>query len=53
LRTVKMAFNQQITDALDLPNNYEVIGYLYVGTPSGRIKTLPELDLNDHLMRWE
>ena len=52
-RTGKMAFNQQITDALELPNTYEVIGYLYVGTPSGKIKTLPELDLNNHLTRWE
>ena len=52
-RTGKMAFNQEITDALGLPKNYEVIGYLYVGTPSGNIKNLPELDLNDHLIRWE
>ena len=52
-RTGKMAFNKQITDALELPNNYEVIGYLYVGAPSGNIKNLPELDLNDHLTRWE
>ncbi len=52
-RTGKMAFNQAITNALELPNNYEVIGYLYVGTPSGNIKNLPELDLNDHLTRWE
>tara|TARA_Y100001936_G_scaffold13955_1_gene12116 strand:- start:692 stop:1249 length:558 start_codon:yes stop_codon:yes gene_type:complete len=52
-RTGKMAFNQEITDALELPNTYEVIGYLYVGTPSGNIKNLPELDLNNHLTRWE
>ena len=52
-RTGKMAFNQHIVDALELPTNYEVIGYLYVGTPSGRIKSLPELDLSDHLTRWD
>jgi len=52
-RTGKMAFNQHITDALELPSNYEVIGYLYVGTPSGNIKSLPELDINNHLTRWE
>ena len=52
-RTGKMAFNQHITDALGLPANYEVIGYLYVGTPSGSVKSLPELDLNNHLTRWE
>ena len=52
-RTGKMAFNQYITHSLDLPSNYEVIGYLYVGTPSGSIKSLPELNLKDHLIRWE
>jgi len=52
-RTGKMAFNKHITDALELPPNYEVIGYLYVGTPSGNIKKLPELDLTNHLTRWE
>ena len=51
-RTGKMAFNQNITDALELPSHYEVIGYLYVGTPSGNIKSIPELDINDHLTRW-
>jgi len=52
-RTGKMAFNKHITDALELPTNYEVIGYLYVGTPSGHIKSLPELDLSDYLTRWD
>ena len=52
-RTGKMAFNQHIVDSLELPNNYEVIGYLYVGTSTGRIKSLPELDLSDHLTRWD
>jgi len=51
-RTGKMAFNKHITDALELPTNYEVIGYLYVGIPSGHIKSLPELDLSDYLTRW-
>ncbi len=51
-RTGKMAFNQNITDALELPSHYEVIGYLYVGTPSGNIKSIPEIDINDHLTRW-
>ena len=52
-RTGKMAFNKHITDALELPTNYEVIGYLYVGTPSGHIKSLPEIDLSDHLTIWD
>ena len=51
-RTGKMAFNKNITNALALPSHYEVIGYLYVGTPSGNIKSLPELDINDLLTRW-
>ena len=52
-RTGKMAFNKHITNALDLPSNFEVIGYLYIGTPSGRIKSLPALDLSDHLIKWD
>ena len=52
-RTGKMAFNKHVTNALDLPSNFEVIGYLYIGTPSGRIKSLPALDLSDHLIKWD
>ena len=33
-RTGNMAFNPHVVRALELPENSEIIGYLYIGTPS-------------------
>ena len=46
-----MAFNTYVVDALKLPENSEIIGYLYVGTPSKQGKSIPELNIDDFLTR--
>tara|TARA_B110000003_G_scaffold70578_1_gene71968 strand:+ start:579 stop:1136 length:558 start_codon:yes stop_codon:yes gene_type:complete len=51
-RTGKMAFNPEITKALGLETNFEVIGYLYVGTSSGKEKPIPDLEVKDFLEVW-
>jgi len=51
-RTGQMAFNPEITKALGLEANFEVIGYLYIGTSSGKEKPIPELELNNYLEVW-
>lgn len=51
-RTGQMAFNPEITKALGLETNFEVIGYLYIGTSSGKEKPIPNLDPIDFLEIW-
>ena len=52
-RTGKFAFNKKIAKYLNLTTDYEVIGYLYVGTPAGTNKKIPELDIESFVTRWD
>ena len=40
-RTGNMAFNPEITKFLGLEENFKIIGYLYVGTSTGKEKPIP------------
>jgi hypothetical protein len=48
-----MAFNPRITEKLGLKENFQIIGYLYIGTSMGKEKPLPEHDLNEFLELWD
>ena len=50
-RTGEMAFNPYVVEALKLPENSEIIGYLYVGTPTRQGKSIPELNIDDFLTK--
>ncbi len=52
-RTGKLAFNPEITHELGLEDNFEIIGYLYVGTSTGKEKPIPELDVNEFVDVWD
>ena len=52
-RTGSMAFNSEITKYMELPEKNRVIGYLYVGTPNGRIKEIPSLDTKEFVTYWK
>ena len=51
-RTGKFAFNEKLAQYLNLSSDHEVIGYLYVGTPSGTAKKIPELNLDKFVTHW-
>ena len=51
-RTGKMAFNPELTRQLGLKENFQVIGYLYVGTSTGKEKTIPEHRVEDYVEVW-
>jgi len=51
-RTGKFAFNKKIAEYLNLTSDHEVIGYLYVGTPTGTNKKIPELDVAEFVTHW-
>tara|TARA_B100000768_G_scaffold181935_1_gene207539 strand:- start:1946 stop:2497 length:552 start_codon:yes stop_codon:yes gene_type:complete len=50
-RTGKVAFNKKIASDLGLDSNQEILGYLYVGTPNGANKKVPDLDIDDFVSR--
>lgn len=52
-RTGNMAFNPEITKFLGLEENFKIIGYLYVGTSTGKEKPIPELEIQDFLEVWD
>ena len=52
-RTGKFAFNRKIAEYLDLSSDHEIIGYLYVGTPTGTLKKIPELDIEKFVTVWD
>jgi len=52
-RTGKFAFNQKIAEYFDLTLIMKWIGYLYVGTPSGTNKKIPQLDVDKFVTHWD
>ena len=46
-RTGKLAFNPFVASKLNLEDNQEILGYIYVGTADGTNKKIPELDIKD------
>ncbi len=46
-RTGPVTYNANLAPALGLLNTDKVIGFIYIGTPDGKPKALPELDPSD------
>jgi len=46
-RTGKLAFNPFVASKLNLDDNQEILGYIYVGTADGANKKIPKLDIKD------
>ena len=46
-RTGKLAFNKEIQTKLNLSEDQEILGYLYIGTSIGENKKIPNLDIDD------
>ena len=51
-RTGRFAFNEKISARLGLNKNQTVIGYIYIGTPNGKKKSLPEMNTEDYISVW-
>ena len=44
---------KKIAMYFNLPSDHEIVGYLYVGTPAGASKKIPELDVSKFVTRWD
>ncbi len=51
-RTGDMAFNQTVKIGLGLAAHEEIIGFIYLGTPSTKLKTVPNLSIADFFTNW-
>ena len=43
----------KISEKLGLNENQTIIGYIYIGTPKGKKKSLPEMNTDDYISIWE
>ena len=51
-RTGKAAFNAGIKEALGFKASDEIVGFLYVGTPTLAQRTVPENNVEDYVKVW-
>ena len=51
-RTGDMAFNRAFMTVLGLADNEHIVGFLYLGTPEGRAKPLPQYCTEDYFEFW-
>ena len=51
-RTGVFALNEKISKSLKLKDNQKVIGYLYVGTATGKQKKIPEMNISEFVTEW-
>ena len=51
-RTGAAAYDDSVKDALGLRASDAIVGFLYVGTPSGAAAPVPASDVASHVIRW-
>jgi nitroreductase len=51
-RTGIFAFNEKVAEFMGLEKDEKIIGYIYVGTPSGPKKELKRVELLDYVTKW-
>ena len=52
-RTGDMALNKLVYEGLGLKENESIVGFLYLGTPVGEPKPVPEINLQEYISTWE
>ena len=51
-RTGIFALEEDIIKYFNLEKNQKILGYLYIGTAIGRKKKIPNIDISDHVKKW-
>ena len=51
-RTGVFSFNEKVSKYLNLDKHQQVVGYLYVGTPDGEPKKIPNMKIEDFVTKW-
>ena len=48
-----LALNDKIGQYFNLSENQKVLGYLYVGKPTIAPKKIPEVNIEEHITKWD
>ena len=51
-RTGSMAYHETVKEGLGLSGNERIVGFLYLGQVSGKVKSLPGLAVDDYFREW-
>jgi len=52
-RTGPMAYDRRVMHGLGLAENEKIVGFIYMGTPEGKVKTTPKLNVEDFFGAWK
>lgn len=52
-RTGEFAYDRHVAAELGLADDEQVLGFIYLGTPEGKLRTPPVLEPRDFVRRWE
>jgi nitroreductase len=52
-RTGEFAYDRHVAQQLGLAENEQVLGFIYLGTPEGNLRTPPELDPRSFVNQWD
>lgn len=51
-RTGEFSYDRHLAKALGLAENEQTLGFIYLGTPEGKLRTPPELDPAEFVSQW-
>lgn len=51
-RTGSMAYDPIVCEGLGVADHEQIVGYLYLGEPQGKVRTAPELEPKDYFSTW-
>ena len=51
-RTGEFSYDPYLAKALGLAGNEQLLGFIYLGTPEGNLRTPPDLDPDDYTSQW-
>lgn len=51
-RTGAFAYDEHVAQGLELATDERLLGFIYLGTPEGRLRTPPALEPADFVSRW-
>ena len=52
-RTGVFSLNKEISSYFSLAENERILGYIYTGTISGKVKKLPKVNISDYVNKWD
>lgn len=51
-RTGEFSYDPRVLEGLGLTEQERLLGFLYMGTPEGRVRNAPVLEPKDFVQRW-